>query len=188
MKKLIIAATIICAAVVSQAVTFKWGTDFEVMNGTDSGITSATTAYLIDSAVLSQSSIYDAVMGGASLADAVSGKTLSTAAMDGGLIDVQSKMTLPAGYNAGDNLTAYMVVFDSDLNALYFAEEITKVIPSAKDATFLFQNDSSLAGIAADMSGFSASAGGWVQTVPEPTSGLLLLLGMAGLALKRKQA
>lgn len=32
-----------------------------------------------------------------------------------------------------------------------------------------------------------ASAGNW-QTVPEPTSGLLLLLGMAGLALKRKRA
>ena len=29
--------------------------------------------------------------------------------------------------------------------------------------------------------------GGW-QSVPEPTSGLLLLLGMAGLALKRKRA
>ena len=33
----------------------------------------------------------------------------------------------------------------------------------------------------------TASTGGW-QTVPEPTSGLLLLLGMAGLALKRKRA
>ena len=30
----------------------------------------------------------------------------------------------------------------------------------------------------------------WTQTgaIPEPTSGLLLLLGMAGLALRRKQA
>ena len=31
------------------------------------------------------------------------------------------------------------------------------------------------------------ATGGW-QTVPEPTSGLLMLLGMAGLALKRKRA
>ena len=37
-------------------------------------------------------------------------------------------------------------------------------------------------------SGSSAwSSGGW-QAVPEPTSGLLLLLGVAGLALKRKKA
>ena len=32
------------------------------------------------------------------------------------------------------------------------------------------------------------TAGGWYSAVPEPTSGLLLLLGMAGLALKRKRA
>ena len=33
----------------------------------------------------------------------------------------------------------------------------------------------------------SASGGGW-QSVPEPTSGLLMLLGMAGLALRRRRA
>ena len=32
------------------------------------------------------------------------------------------------------------------------------------------------------------TAGAWTQAVPEPTSGLLLLLGVAGLALKRKRA
>ena len=32
------------------------------------------------------------------------------------------------------------------------------------------------------------SAGTWTAAVPEPTSGLLMLLGMAGLALKRKRA
>ena len=34
----------------------------------------------------------------------------------------------------------------------------------------------------------SATAASNWQSVPEPTSGLLLLLGMAGLALKRKRA
>ena len=37
--------------------------------------------------------------------------------------------------------------------------------------------------------GKAGSAGAWTQSaVPEPTSGLLLLLGVAGLALKRKRA
>ena len=32
------------------------------------------------------------------------------------------------------------------------------------------------------------AGGAWYTAVPEPTSGLLMLLGMAGLALKRKRA
>ena len=38
-----------------------------------------------------------------------------------------------------------------------------------------------------NMQAATQAAGNW-QSVPEPTSGLLLLLGMAGLALKRKRA
>ena len=40
------------------------------------------------------------------------------------------------------------------------------------------------------LDGTAYAAGSWgnLQVVPEPTSGLLLLLGMAGLALKRKRA
>jgi len=40
-----------------------------------------------------------------------------------------------------------------------------------------------------DRTGATAgTAGNWTNAVPEPTSGLLLLLGMAGLALKRKRS
>ena len=183
MNKLVIAAFAIAMSVVANAATLKWGTDFEVGDGTETGLTSATVAYLIDSAVLSQSSIYDAVIGGATLDDAVAGKYVSSATMEEGAVSLTTVNGLAEG-----NMKAYMVVFDSDLNALYFSEELTKKIPSVGSAKYGFTNDSSIEGIAADMSGFSASTGGWVQTVPEPTSGLLLLLGMAGLALKRKQA
>ena len=41
--------------------------------------------------------------------------------------------------------------------------------------------------IALAFGNFADATGGW-QAVPEPTTGLLILLGMAGLALRRKQA
>ena len=185
MKKLVIAAVSIAMAVAANAAQIKWSTEFEVANGTETGLTSATVAYLINAADLTQSSIYDAVMAGSTLDDAVAGKFIKSAAMSGGAIDTVTFDTTLSG-----STKTYMVLFDSDLNALYFSEEITKSIASVGAAKYGFSSDSSIEGIAADMTGFSASAGGWVSTaaVPEPTSGLLLLLGMAGLALKRKQA
>ena len=187
MKKLIIAAVAIAMSVAANAASIKWSTKYEVADGTDSGITSATMAYLIDSATLSQSSIYDAVMGGATLADVVAGKNLNSASMTDGKITAK---TFDIDMAAGTSLMAYMVLFDEDLNALYFSEEVTTQLHSTMTRNYAFSSDSSIEGIAADMSSFNTSAGGWVSTaaVPEPTSGLLLLLGMAGLALKRKQA
>ena len=187
MKKLIVATVAIAMTVVANAATISWSTPFGIADGTETGVTSATMAYLIDSTVLSQTSIYDAVMGGATLDAAVAGKTLKASALDDGSLNV-AKWDLGSAYAAGQSLKAYMVVFDDNLQALYFSEEITQALHSTMNRNYGFSADSSIEGIAADMSGFSASTGGWVQTVPEPTSGILLLLGMAGLALKRKQA
>jgi len=83
-----------------------------------------------------------------------------------------------------------MVVFDSNLGdggALYFSEQITKTLSGTGYVTYSFDSESSLSAVSANMTGFSASSGGWVA-VPEPTSGLLMLLGMAGLALRRRHA
>ena len=88
------------------------------------------------------------------------------------------------GFSSG-SLTAFAVVVDStDLataNNYFIVSDGT-----TKTATF-----TSATGIKAlawgDQTSYTQGAGKW-SAVPEPTSGLLLLLGMAGLALKRKVA
>jgi hypothetical protein len=54
------------------------------------------------------------------------------------------------------------------------------VMASYNSATF--QDDGTVS-----FSNLASTSGEWTAAVPEPTSGLLLLLGVAGLALRRKQ-
>lgn len=189
MKKLMVAAVAIAMAVVANAAAITWSTPFGIADGIEEGVTSATMAYLIDTTVLSQTALYDAVIGGASLAEAVSGKTIKSAELVDGSLNVP-KWDLGSSYAPGQTVAAYMVLFDEDLNALYFSEEQSWQLHSTIVRNYKFNADSSIDAIVADMSGFDGSVGGWVSTasVPEPTSGLLMLLGMAGLALRRRRA
>lgn len=186
MKKLMVAAVAVTLAICANAASVKWSTGYEVANGTDTGVTSATVAYFIDSSVLSQTAVYEAVMAGSTLDAVVGSVATKSASMTDGKITAQTF----SAFTAGDTVAAYMVVFDSDMNALYFSEELSKKMPNTASATYKFNNDSSIEAAMADMSTFNASVGGWVSTaaVPEPTSGLLMLLGMAGLALRRRRA
>ena len=185
MQKLILAVTAASMAICSNAARVNWKTSSYIGDGTSSGVTAAAIVYLIDSATLTQSSIYSAVDGGKTLADAIGVNSVASAALTSGEI---SKQTLEI--SATGDKTYYMVLFDSTIGtdgALYFSEEITKTLLTTGSANYSFASDSSIKAVAANMSGFDTAGGGWVA-VPEPTSGLLLLIGMAGLALKRKRA
>ena len=181
MKKLMIAAAIVCAAVVSQAGTFVWGfTSDEIVGPTadyndgEGYINFGTaTAYLY-------------VLG----SDGETWNPADTA--------TQNPSTYKWGYfdkanprssdfvntmtGLDDTAQTFKMLLVTD-DEKYQIEvvgtaDIVEYVDGGTGTTYYRQQF---------LSGKGTSAGDWTA-VPEPTSGLLLLLGVAGLALKRKRA
>ena len=105
-----------------------------------------------------------------STADASTAVAVNTQTMSGGAITAASSVFSDTENFVGNSTyTFYYTMTDADGNVFTSATKSTKALATAT-ATIAF-----------------ASGGSWAA-VPEPTSGLLMLLGMAGLALKRKRA
>ena len=89
------------------------------------------------------------------------------------------------GFSSG-SLTAFAVVIDS--TELATAENYF-IVSAGQEKTASFTSATGTKYLAwGDQTSYTQGAGKWTAAAPEPTSGLLLLLGMAGLALKRKRA
>ena len=91
------------------------------------------------------------------------------------------------GFSSG-SLTAFAVVVDgTDLASAenYF------LVSGGAEKTATFTSATGVKMLAwGDQTSITQASGGWspASPVPEPTSGLLMLIGMAGLALRRKRA
>ena len=89
------------------------------------------------------------------------------------------------GLSDGADYTAYLMIFDTatvtDSSKFYLTATKSLSTYSGADDTVGVKWSSQATA--------SKAATGWASaSVPEPTSGLLMLLGMAGLALRRKRA
>ena len=188
MKKLMIAAAIVCAAAFAQAASVNWqigyiegagaggkGWSGEAMNG--AGI----TAELIVGASFTDGVIGDLV----TFDDAT-----ATGAEEGymfGYSTATSTMALDTPYYAqvilkdGDSTLASKVV--SIEASTMMGGEATPVLAFASE----MMGFTEVPGQTLDATYGTFGAEGW-QSVPEPTSGLLLLIGVAGLALRRRRA
>ena len=80
----------------------------------------------------------------------------------------------------GNSYNFYMVIEDGDKS--FTSSPVVVVAQATSTANILFGNMQSATQNPAN---WTSSGGG--EPVPEPTSGLLLLLGMAGLALRRRR-
>ena len=186
MKKLMIAAAIVCAAVIGQAANVAWSIngvtlsdpsgDLQDYTGycfiSNAGGTDTTT-FAVDqilSMITSGVDPYDtldAAYGtGAAFFNAIgSGMATSTKGID----------VTGAGAETPKTLHAMAVIIDG-----YSPDEAANYqVVDLGDVTFKSTSTT--------LSAVGTASNDW-KAIPEPTSGLLLILGVAGLALKRKRA
>ena len=195
MKKLMIAAAIICAAVVSQAGTFKWTTGdcfmpYTIANivvgdnqaAATSGATSKTIAGWASSGATFTATIaltYEGVtVKNEDFALAYNNKTISVSGLSNSLMEVPAE---------GSKEIAYSIV----INGTYTTGGTTYTIKSSEitsgENPFVLTSMTSIDPIKFG-TGTPATWSISTQAVPEPTSGLLLLFGVGVMALRRKRA
>ena len=192
MKKLIIAAAVACVAALTQAATVSW-TCAGLLNS--SGTTLTTGAgYIFCTKGTSQTTVAAVTAELAALTSADGLKTYLNdnslialkGAVSGGEISVTGVDLATSGVPASTTgVKIFAVIVDDDT----FGDDVKYVITTTSgNVKTPAAGTSNNAGFSLDGAAATASASNWTAAAPEPTSGLLLLLGVAGLALKRKRA
>jgi len=178
MKKLVIAATIVFAAVASQAATVKWVTannltGVDTSGVGDNGVYSAGGSALKNNSTITFSLfIYEA--GTDTLVDSVTDQTVKYATGKQTVSSTWKDNAVATGTQA--DLQALGLSGDYDYSAAMISGETSGTFTTLASGTTT---------LTADIANWTVS-GIAAADVPEPTSGLLVLLGVAGLALRRR--
>jgi len=184
MKKLIIALSAVALTVAANAAALGWGGTFSTPDDLDVTLPVGTQFALLYSA---------SDFSGA--ATSVSGFTKGATADNGGtIVDVYAINSEQSGNfefsttwdNTGKDVNGYYAILtlnDTGDKAAYMYLGDVSGTTATSPQQYLIYNEGW-----ADLTK-SLTTGGYTAAVaPEPTSGLLILLGMAGLALRRRRA
>ena len=184
MKKLIIAAAIVCVAAVSQAASFGWtcAGASSFADGSYSVFVLGENGVKADSALATAQIKAIVAANGLSGADSYAAWTGGTVTPAGAASVLAKNSGLAYSYDesgtAADNTRTAFIVFvdDEGKTASYTAVNSQTMANDSSAKTWGFGNQS------------TNLTNNQFAVAPEPTSGLLLLLGVAGLALKRRRA
>lgn len=189
MKKLMIALAVTAMAVAANAASVIWGSDVISEPGGDVA-NKSVTGYLFVLTADQYNTLNAAYATGTSTTAsenmnaavwAAYGDKLSSANATG-LTTKQGKRSLtdPNDYASGKTAYAALIYTYGTGDDMYYMANLGS-------AEFESSMDANVSYMGTNLFGDSTGAAtGWTA-VPEPTSGLLLFLGMAGLALKRKR-
>ena len=172
MKKMIIAFATIATAIVCNAAAVNWQSGAVYKTDGSAKVGKGVTDYLVTINFFTDQAGTTAVTG---LSGALSSGTSGTGSKYSGTAD---------GFAAATTYYSQIVITTSGYEAKSAIVSFTT--PGNGDLDVDFSDGTGFGG---GFTGFSTQTpGAWQPTAaPEPTSGLLLLLGVAGLALKRKR-
>ena len=202
MKKLMIAAAIVCAAAFAQAATVTWQsgawsdlptcygwTEYETIGSgdTDGCITAYVWEFAADPGYTSAADVWAAYQkGDLDTANALTG----ISNVDTGILNVTGADT----WKEGDSVYAAILYLHQDLDG-----DVIPMEPDFYMANVAAGEASNVGTLVGDLGNTFGGVGGlsvsgdatvWTSTaaIPEPTTGLLMLLGMGALALRRRRA
>ena len=174
------------AAVAANAASFSWKTNAmgKVYEANSTTLLGTGTAYLFDSGKVTQAAVLTAFNAGTAISTLA---YADTGSVSSGVIS--ETFDVPAGYATGDAFNGYFAIVVND--TIYIGPTVTAETPATGDKSMSFNAKSSSQAAAFDKATFGDA--GWYkkqssEPIPEPTSGLLMLLGFAGLALRRRRA
>jgi len=180
-----VAAVVIAATTQAAVVTWNSGV---LTDGTGASVTSANaiTGYLyaLSATEYATYSAMDAATLSKTIGEAFTGNTLGTAEVTGNNTYSSrggATLALKGTSDFASGETAYgLILYVDAANEMYMA--------NVAEFEFASAQNGSVANLANVMGGGTTGAATSWQAVPEPTSGLLMLVGLAGLALRRRRA
>ena len=191
MKKLMIALAAVAMGVAANAASFTWTTKGRIYDGagTSAAYASGETAYLMFVSTIAQADLVESF-----LSDATTAKSMVTAgAIKSSVINNEARVSETTAFSSSvtESQTAYYVIFAND--KMYVSGTTSASYDSlnpdaVKAIEFAAETTASKATFADTTTTYTGAGWYGAAAAPEPTSGLLMLLGMAGLALRRRRA